>query len=111
MGLSVAEIGEAAVPPAIDFLKEAKDDERPFAAAILGKLGNVAVDPYLLRARNEVRGTGGNEQLSEWFAVALWTTGDKMARDYCQALPPEERPSAEKTAQAQAELEKLLDVM
>jgi len=111
LGLCAAEIGEAAVLPAIDFLKEAKDDERPFAAAILGKLGNVAVDPYLLRARNKVRGEAGQEAVSQWFAVALWTTGDKMARDYCQALPAEEKPAQEKLDAAQAELEKLLDVM
>ncbi|MBM3318896.1 MAG: HEAT repeat domain-containing protein, partial [Candidatus Eisenbacteria bacterium] len=111
LGLSIAQIGEAAVTPAIDFLKGAEKSERPFAAAILGKLGNVAVDPYLLRARNEVRGVEGQEELSEWFAVTLWVTGDKMARDYCQALPDEEKPSPEKIGQAQAELEKLLDVM
>jgi len=111
LGLSTAQVGEAAVTPAIDFLKQAEKTERPFAAAILGKLGNVAVDPYLLRARNEVRGVGGQEDLSEWFAVALWVTGDKMARDYCQALPETERPSPEKIEAAQAELEKLLDVM
>jgi HEAT repeat protein len=111
LGLSIAQIGEASVTPAINFLKDAEDAERPFAAAVLGKLGNVAVDPYLLRARNEVRAVAGQEAISEWFAVALWATGDKMARDYCQALPPEEQPSREKIDQTNAELEKLLDVM
>jgi HEAT repeat protein len=111
LGLSVAEIGEAAVTPAIEFLKDASEEERPFAAAVLGKLGNVAVDPYLLRARNGLRGVAGQEALSEWLAVALTVTGDKMASDYCSALPQKEKPSPEKIAAARAELEKLLDAM
>ncbi|MGQ9732712.1 MAG: HEAT repeat domain-containing protein [Candidatus Zipacnadales bacterium] len=111
LGLSVAMIGEAAVKPAIEFLRTAEESQKPFAAAILGKLGNVAVDPYLLRARNELRGQSGQESLREWFAVALWTTGDKMARDYCEALPDEEEPAPEKIALAAQELDKLLDIM
>jgi HEAT repeat protein len=108
-GVAIAMVGEAAVPPAIEYLKQAADTGKPYACAILGRLGNVAVDPYLLRARNELRGESGQEGLREWLAVALWTTGDKMARDYCQALPDEEKPAKDKLDAAQAELEKLLD--
>lgn len=111
LGLAVAQIGEAAVTPAIEFLTDAKPEERPFAAAILGKLGNVAVDPYLLRARSQLRGVPGKEALAGWMAVALYVTGDKMARDYCEALPDEDKPPEDQIEQAQAELEKLLDVM
>jgi HEAT repeat protein len=108
-GVAVAVIGEGAVPSAIEYLLDAPDDEKPFAAAILGKLGNVAVDPYLLRSRNQLRGQPGKEEPREWLAVALYVTGDKMARDYVSALAQDEKPSEELIKKAEAELTKLLD--
>lgn len=109
LGVAVAMIGEGAVPSAIDYLEQAPDDEKPFAAAILGKLGNVAVDPYLLRARNALRDQPDKKELRAWFAVALYVTGDKMARDYVAALPEDEKPPEELVNGAEAELTKLLD--
>ncbi len=109
LGVAVAMIGEGAVPSAIGYLEQAPEDEKPFAAAILGKLGNVAVDPYMLRARNALRDQPDKKELREWFSVALYVTADKMARDYVAALPEEEKPSEELVEQADAELKKLLD--
>jgi HEAT repeat protein len=114
LGLAVAMIGEAAVTPSIESLNAAQDDEeRAFLAAIIGKLGNVAVDPYLLRARNSVRDAQTAELLGQrdWLTVALYTTGDKMARDFCEALPDEEDPPQEEIEAAAAQLEALNDAM
>jgi len=112
-GVAVAMIGEGAVPPAIEYLETAPDNEKPFAAALLGKLGNVAVDPYLLRARNRLRDQPGKQELRDWLAIALYVTNDKMARDYVAALPDDQKPDRNETepllSEAREELTKLLD--
>ena len=112
--LAAAMIGEAAVTPSIESLNAAQDDEeRAFLAAIIGKLGNVAVDPYLLRARNTVRDAETAELLEQrdWITVALYTTGDKMARDFYDALPDEEEPPQEDIQAAATQLEAINDAM
>ena len=95
LAVAVATIGEAAVKPAIDYLKTVPDADKPFAAAVLGKLGNVAVDPYLLRARSQLRLAEGQTALRDWLTVALYATGDKMALDFVTSLPETEKPPPE----------------
>ncbi len=113
LGLSVAVIGEAAVLPCIDFLKSCQPEDRPFAASVIGRLGNVAVDPYLLRARNQYRqAEAGTEATTrDWISISMYVTGDKMARDFFDALPPGQEPPQNDLDAALAELEKLLDAM
>jgi hypothetical protein len=110
LAVAVATIGEAAVNPVIDYLKTAPEDQKAFAAAILGKLGNVAVDPYLLRARSQVRLQEGQKALRDWLTVALFATGDKMARDFVSSLPEEEKPPQEQIDRTQQQLDLLLNV-
>ena len=110
LAVAVATIGEAAVNPAIDYLKTVADDRKPFAAAIIGKLGNVAVDPYLLRARSQVRLEEGRKTLRDWLTVALYATGDKMARDFVSSLPDEEKPPQDEIGKTTQQLDILLNV-
>ena len=114
LGASIGLIGEAAVLPAIDYLTQAQDDEeRAYAAGIIGMLGNVAVDPHLLRARGRLREveTPDERTKRDWITVAMYTTGDKMAQDFVDALPDDQEPTPEQIDAADAELQKLRDTL